>query len=101
MAIRRGFKSPLIKLWLCTSRKFWHRRESAAPSVYLAFSIGSEMLAISVWQLDARGYEVALDKAAALFHEGLKRASKFGAVRARLAIPEASIRFAFCAIRPA
>jgi hypothetical protein len=73
MAIRRGVKSPLIELWLCTSRKFWHRRESAAPSVYLAFSIGSEMLAIGVWELDARDDEVALDKAAALFHEGLKR----------------------------
>jgi hypothetical protein len=42
-------------------------------SGYLAFSIGPEMLAIGVWELDARDDEVALDKAAAFFHERLRR----------------------------
>jgi hypothetical protein len=73
MATRQRFKSPLIALWLSAFRKFWRRGESAAPMVYLAFSIGPEMVPIGVSELNARDDEVALEKAAPLFHEGLSR----------------------------
>jgi hypothetical protein len=73
MATRRGFKSQLIGLWLYVLRRLSRRRESVAPSVYLAFSIGPEVLAIGVRELDVQNDEDALKKASALFHDGLKR----------------------------
>jgi hypothetical protein len=73
MAARQRFRSQLIGLWFYVLRKFSLRRESAAaPSVYLAFAIGPEVLAIGVQELDARNDEDALEKAAPLFHDGLK-----------------------------
>jgi hypothetical protein len=49
------------------------RRENGAPSVYLAFSIGPEALAVRVDQLDVQTDEDALVKASPLFHDGLER----------------------------
>jgi hypothetical protein len=63
----------LIGLWLSVLRKLSRRRESVGPSVYLAFSIGPEALAIGVCELDVQNDEDALKKAAPLFHDGLKR----------------------------
>jgi hypothetical protein len=54
-------------------RKLSPRRESPAASVYLAFSIGLEMLAVGVYELDVHNDEDALEKATPLFHDGLKR----------------------------
>jgi hypothetical protein len=73
MATRHGFKSQLIGLWLYVLRRLSRRRESVAPSVYLAFSIGPEVLAIGVRELDVQNDEDALKKASPLFHDGLKR----------------------------
>jgi hypothetical protein len=73
MATRHGLKSQLIGLWLYVLRRLSRRRESVAPSVYLAFSIGPEVLAIGVRELDVQNDEDALKKASPLFHDGLKR----------------------------
>lgn len=54
-------------------RKRSRRHEGATPSIYLAFSIGPEMLAMDVWELNAHNDQVALEKATPLFNEGLKR----------------------------
>jgi hypothetical protein len=72
MATRHGFKRQLIG-GLYALRRLSRRRESVAPSVYLAFSIGPEVLAIGVRELDVQNDEDALKKASPLFHDGLKR----------------------------
>ena len=41
--------------------------------MYLAVSIGPEVLAIAMHELDAQSDEDALQKATPLFHDGLKR----------------------------
>jgi hypothetical protein len=53
--------------------KIWYRRENAAPSGYLAYSVGPELLAIGVQELKARSDEHAMKEAVPLFYEGLKR----------------------------
>jgi hypothetical protein len=63
----------LIDLGLYVIRKLWRRRESAASSTYLAFSIGPELLAIGVCELEVQDDGDALAKAAPLFHDGLTR----------------------------
>jgi hypothetical protein len=63
----------LIELALYMLGKFSRRRESAEQSAYCAFSIGPEVLAIGACELDARNDEEALEKAASLFHDELKR----------------------------
>jgi hypothetical protein len=73
MAARHGLKSQLIGLWLYVLRKISRRRESGGQSVYLAFSIGPEVVAIGVHELDVQNDEDALKKALPLFHDGLKR----------------------------
>jgi hypothetical protein len=73
MATRHEFKSQLIGLWLYVLRRLSRRRESVTPSVYLAFSIGPEVLAIGVCELDVQNDEDALKKASPLFHDGLRR----------------------------
>jgi hypothetical protein len=73
MATRQRFKRRLIGLWLYVLRRLWLPRESATPSIYLAFSIGPEVLAIGVRELDVLNDEDALKKAAPFFHDGLKR----------------------------
>ena len=72
MPTRQRFER-LIEQALYVLRKFLRRRESAEPSVYLAFSIGPEVIAIGVHELDAQSDEDALEKATPLFHDGLKR----------------------------
>jgi hypothetical protein len=69
---RRRFESRLNGLWLSVLRRLSHRRENAAPSVYLAYSI-AEMLAIGVHELDVQNDEGALKKATPLFRDGLER----------------------------
>jgi hypothetical protein len=73
MATAQRFKSHLIGLLLYVLRKLLRRHESIPPSVYLAFSIGPDGLAINVCELGVRNDEDALDKATPLFHDGLKR----------------------------
>jgi len=73
MSARRRFERRLIGLWLYVLGKLSHRRKSVVPSVYLAFSIGPEVLAIEVHQLDALSDEDALARATPLFHDGLER----------------------------
>jgi hypothetical protein len=63
----------LIGLRLYVLGRFLRRRESAVPRAYLAFSIGPEVLAIAVRELDAQSDEDALKQATPLFHEGLER----------------------------
>ena len=73
MATRHEFKSQLIGQWLHVLRRLSRRRESVAPSNYLAFSIGPEVIAVGVRELDVQNDEDALKKASPLFHDGLKR----------------------------
>jgi hypothetical protein len=73
MATRQRLESELIELWLHVLRMLSRRREGVPPSVYLAFSIGPEMLAIGVRELDVRNDEDALKRAAPFVHDGLKR----------------------------
>jgi hypothetical protein len=73
MTARQRFERRLIGLRLYVLRKLSRRRETAAPPVYLAFSIGPEVLAVDVHELDAQNDEDALKRAAPLFHEGLSR----------------------------
>jgi hypothetical protein len=63
----------LIEQALYVLRRFSRRRNSAEPSIYLAFSIGPEVLAVGVYELDAQNDEDALEKATSLFHDELKR----------------------------
>jgi hypothetical protein len=72
MAAHQMFASQLIELWLYVVHKPSRRRDTP-PSVYLAYSIGPEVLAIEVRELDAQNDEDALQKATPLFNEGLKR----------------------------
>jgi hypothetical protein len=67
------FESQLIGLWLYALRKLSHRRKRVVPSVYLAFSIGPEALAIRVHELNVQTDEDALNEATPLFHDGLDR----------------------------
>jgi hypothetical protein len=73
MDARPRVERQLIVQGLYALRRLWRHRERAAPSVYLAFSIGPEMLAVGVWELDARNDEAALEKATPLFNKGLQR----------------------------
>jgi hypothetical protein len=73
MAARQRLQSQLIGLWLYVLRKLSRRRQRVVPSVYLAFSIGPEALAVRVNELDVRSDEDALEKATPLFHHGLLR----------------------------
>jgi hypothetical protein len=72
MAAHQMFASQLMELWLYVVHGLSRWRDTQ-PSVYLAYSIGSEVLAIEVRELDAQDDEDALQKATPLFHEGLKR----------------------------
>jgi hypothetical protein len=72
MPIRQRFER-LIEQALYVLRRFSRRRESAEPSVYLAFSIGLEEQAIGVYELDAQNDEDAQEKATSLFHDELTR----------------------------
>jgi hypothetical protein len=64
----------LIELALYVLRNLFSRsREPAAPSVYLAYSIGPDFLAIAVQELSAQEDEDALQQATPLFNDGLKR----------------------------
>jgi hypothetical protein len=73
MAAHRRLQNHLIGLWLYIIRKLSRRRESVAPRIYLAYSIGPEMLAILTRELDALTDEAALREAMPLFHDGLER----------------------------
>jgi hypothetical protein len=73
MDTHQRFLRQLIELALYVLRKFSRGRESAAPFGYLAYSIGPEVLAIDVQELDARSDQDALQKATPIFHDGLKR----------------------------
>jgi hypothetical protein len=72
MATRETFERQLIELVLDVLRKLSGRPASATPPVYLAFSIGPEMLAVRVHELDVQNDEDALEKAMSLFHDGLE-----------------------------
>jgi hypothetical protein len=63
----------LIGLRLYIQGKFSLRRESDAASVYLAYGIGPEVLAVTVHELNARNDEDALKEATPLFHKELER----------------------------
>jgi hypothetical protein len=73
VAAHRRFEKRLIGLLLSAIRKLTRRRENAAPSVYLAYSIGPEPLATAVHELDAQNDEAALSEATPLFNDKLKR----------------------------
>jgi hypothetical protein len=73
MAARQRFQSQLIGLWLYVLRRFSRRRKSAVRSVYLAFSIGAEALAVRVYELNVQSDEDALEKATPLLHDDLER----------------------------
>jgi hypothetical protein len=73
MAAHRRLQNQLIGLWLYIIRKLSRRRKDAVPRIYLAYSIGPEMLAILARELDALTDEAALREAMPLFHDGLKR----------------------------
>jgi hypothetical protein len=73
MAAHQKLQNQLIGLWLYSTRKISRRRKDAAPRIYLAYSIGPEMLAILARELDALTDEAALREAIPLFHNGLKR----------------------------
>jgi hypothetical protein len=72
MAAHQMFASRLIELWLYAVRRLSRRRETP-PSVYLAYSISPEVLAVAVQELNARDDEVALQEATPLFNDELKR----------------------------
>jgi hypothetical protein len=67
------FEGLLIGLWFYIINRFFRRAENAVPKTYLAYSIGPEMLAIAVRELEAQNDEAALSEATPLFHDGLKR----------------------------
>jgi hypothetical protein len=90
MATRLRFEGRLIGLGRHVLRKLSRRRESAPPSVYIAFSIGPEELAISVRELDAESDEDALKKATPLFHDGLKHIEVWCGSRKVADIPPSS-----------
>jgi hypothetical protein len=67
------FEGPLIGLWFYIINRFFRRAENAVLKTFLAYSIGPEMLAIAVRELEAQNDEAALSEATPLFHDGLKR----------------------------
>jgi hypothetical protein len=73
MLVLQRFEGRLIGLWLYIIRSFFRRPENAVPRTYFAYSIGPEMLAIVVRELEAQNDEAALSEATPLFHDGLKR----------------------------
>jgi hypothetical protein len=73
MATRQMLINQLMGLRLYVHRKFSLRRESDAASAYLAYGIGPDVLAVTVHDLTAQNDKDALQEAAPLFHEGLKR----------------------------
>jgi hypothetical protein len=73
MLVLQRFEGRLIGLWLYIIRSFFRRPENAVPKTYFAYSIGPEMLAIVVRELEAQNDEAALSEATPLFHDGLKR----------------------------
>jgi hypothetical protein len=73
MATRQMLINQLLGLRLYVHRKFSLRRESDPASVYLAYGIGPEVLAVTVYELNAQNDEDALHEATPLFHEALKR----------------------------
>jgi hypothetical protein len=73
VAAHQRFENRLIGRLLSVVRKLSRRHENAAPSVYLAYSIGPEVLAIGVHELNAQNDEAALSEATPLFYDGLKR----------------------------
>jgi hypothetical protein len=73
MATGQMIINQLIGLRLYIQGKFSLRRESDAASVYLAYGIGPEVLAVTVHELNARNDEDALKEATPLFHEELER----------------------------
>jgi hypothetical protein len=73
MLILQRFEGRLIGLWLYIIRSFFRRPENAVPKTYFAYSIGPEMLAIVVRELEAQNDEAALSEATPLFHDGPKR----------------------------
>jgi hypothetical protein len=73
MATRQTSERRLIELALYVLRKLSSRPIRTTPSIYLAFSIGPEMLAVRVHELDVQNDEDALEKAMPLFHDGLER----------------------------
>jgi hypothetical protein len=72
MPTRQRFER-LIEQALYVLRRLSRRLESVEPSVYLAFSIGPEVLATGVYELNAQNDEDALEKAKSLFHNELER----------------------------
>jgi hypothetical protein len=70
MAAHQMFASRLVELWLYAIHRL-SRRGDTPPSVYLAYSISPEVLAIAVQELDARNDEVALQEATPLSCEAL------------------------------
>jgi lipid-A-disaccharide synthase-like uncharacterized protein len=72
MAAHHMFASRFVELWFYVVRRLSRRRDTL-PSVYLAYSIGPEVLALEVHELDAQDDDDALQQATPLFHEGLKR----------------------------
>jgi hypothetical protein len=89
MATRRKFER-LIEPALYLLRKFSLQRESVAPSVYLAYSIGPGPLATGVYELDAQDDEDALRKATPLFRDELIRIEVWCGSRKVGAIPPMS-----------
>jgi hypothetical protein len=73
MATQQMLINQLMGLRLYVRRVFSLRRESDTTSVYLAYGIGPEVLAVSVRELNAQNDEDALKEATPLFHDGLKR----------------------------
>jgi hypothetical protein len=73
MATRYMIINQLIGLLLYIRRKFSLRGERVVASVYLAYGIGPEMLAVTVRELNAQNDEDALQEAAPLFREELER----------------------------
>jgi hypothetical protein len=73
MAAGQMIINQLIGLRLYIQGKFSLRRESDAASVYLAYGIGPEVLAVTVHELNARNDEDALKEATPLFREELER----------------------------
>jgi hypothetical protein len=73
MATGQMIINQLIGLRLYIQGKFSLRRESDAASVYLAYGIGPEVLAVTVHELNAQNDEGALKEATPLFHEELER----------------------------
>ena len=63
----------MIGLWLYITHRFFRRPENGRATTYFAYSIGPEMLAIVVRELDAQNDEAALSESVPLFHDGLKR----------------------------